>query len=139
MVAMSRLLLLSSALALAASARLAVSPKAAPGRCEEDRSGLPSWLFQGRRTLTQPPVRRLRGGAVEPSPSVASFKSWLAKKSEGLKEAAAAPKKNPDREKAVLLMKQRGLDKCEKAVGLLRSALKKSQGTSRLRWSSPTP
>ena len=125
---MSRLLLLSSALALAASARLAVSPKAAPGRCEEDRSGLPSWLFQGRRTLTQPPVRRLRGGAVEPSPSVASFKSWLAKKSEGLKEAAAAPKKNPDREKAVLLMKQRGLDKCEKAVGLLRSALKKEPG-----------
>ena len=72
------------------------------------------------------PVRRLRGGATETPATLTDFKSWWASKSKSLKmPATIATRKDPDREKAAALMKQRGLDKCEKAVALLRQANKR--------------
>lgn len=70
-------------------------------------------------------MRRLRGGAAAETPAALSdLKSWWAKKSESIKEGAVKSK-DPNREKAAALMKARGLDKCEKAVNLLREAVKK--------------
>ena len=116
---------------LAAASRPAVSQLNA-AVCEDDRrQQLPGWL-QGRfgsstgaaQQLARP-VRRLRGGAAAETPAALSdLKSWWAKKSESIKEGAVKSK-DPNREKAAALMKARGLDKCEKAVNLLREAVKK--------------
>lgn len=78
----------------------------------------PRWPQQLR--LRSDRLAVLRGGAS--SDTADSLKSWWASKSKGFKMPAAPAKKDPSREKAAGLMKQRGLDKCEKAVSLLREA-----------------
>ena len=103
-------------LSLTIAALLASNPFSfAPRRCEQ-------------REREWPIVRRmvaLRGGAAEVPAPVADFKSWWASKSKSFKIPEAVGKKDPARDKAAALMKQRGLERCEKAVSLLREAYKR--------------
>jgi len=123
-------LLLLPALAALASARPAVTRI---NSCDGDRRGnrpLMGWLSRND-PMPMRPVCRLRGGGSSDVPANTAalsdqFKSWWAKKSETLKAPSVTARKDPNREKAAALMRQRGLDKCEKAVNLLREALKKA-------------
>ena len=99
-----------SAAALIDAAELPPMRLVMAGRCTKD--GEPARLPARQR------LALLRGGQSDDTSD--KLKSWWSSKS--WKMPAAAAKKDPARDKAATLMKARGLDKCEKAVTLLRDA-----------------
>ena len=113
-----RFVTLTAIAALAAGSRSAVGVSSV-NRCDRS-TGIESEHVSSCASLA-----RLRGGAAEVG-GLSELKSWWAKKSEGLKVPSAPTRKDPAREKASSLMKARGLDKCEKAVSLLREAHKRN-------------